>query len=83
MLIGADDYWDIVGDDIIRGNGPTAVASRLGYFLSGPLPESALDRTNDQRKGKRRKKRKKKLGRIHVHVVITSYLYHCYCCNVS
>lgn len=38
LLIGADYYWDIVGDGVIRGNGPTAVSSRIGYFLSGPLP---------------------------------------------
>ncbi|XP_052271452.1 uncharacterized protein LOC127872161 [Dreissena polymorpha] len=31
----------IVGDQVVRGNGPTAVSSRIGYFLSGPLPESA------------------------------------------
>jgi len=54
------DYWDIVGDDIIRGNGPTAVASRLGYFLSGSPSESAIDRTSDQLKSKRRKKKKKR-----------------------
>ena len=27
MLIGADYYWSIVGDKIIRGPGPTAVSS--------------------------------------------------------
>lgn len=36
MLIGADFYWDIVENEIIRGNGPTAVKSKLGYLLSGP-----------------------------------------------
>ena len=36
MLIGADFYWDIVENEIIRGNGPTAVQSKLGYLLSGP-----------------------------------------------
>jgi len=38
VLVGADHYWDIVGDHIIRGagGGPTAVASKLGYLLSGP-----------------------------------------------
>lgn len=25
LLVGADHYWDIVQDKIIRGNGPTAV----------------------------------------------------------
>jgi len=38
LLIGADFYWHIIGDHIIRGDGPTAVSSRLGYVLSGPLP---------------------------------------------
>jgi hypothetical protein len=37
LLIGADYYWDIVEDEVIRGPGPTAVASKLGYLLSGPL----------------------------------------------
>ena len=36
LLIGADYYWQIIGDQIIRGSGPTAVASKLGYLLSGP-----------------------------------------------
>ena len=37
LLIGADFYWKIVQDKIIRGDGPTAVESKLGYLLSGPL----------------------------------------------
>ena len=37
LLIGADYYWAIVQDKVIRGPGPTAVKSRLGYLLSGPL----------------------------------------------
>ncbi|XP_048770094.2 uncharacterized protein LOC125676243 [Ostrea edulis] len=36
LLIGADFYWSFVGDEIIRGNGPTAVSSKLGYLISGP-----------------------------------------------
>ena len=40
LLIGADQYWNIVEDHIVRGNGPTAVASKLGYLLSGPLEAS-------------------------------------------
>jgi hypothetical protein len=43
LLIGADSYWQIVGDDVIRGDGPTAVSSRIGYFLSGPLPAQSGD----------------------------------------
>ena len=38
VLIGADYYWRFVQDEIIRGDGPTAVQSRLGYLLSRPLP---------------------------------------------
>ena len=37
LLIGADHYWDLVEDHVIRGPGPTAVTSKLGYCLSGPL----------------------------------------------
>ena len=37
LLIGADHYWVIVKDNVIRGKGPTAVASKLGYLISGPL----------------------------------------------
>ncbi|XP_006824713.1 uncharacterized protein LOC102809329 [Saccoglossus kowalevskii] len=36
ILIGADYYWDLIGDQIIRGSGPTAVSSVFGYLLSGP-----------------------------------------------
>ena len=38
ILIGADYYWSFVQDHVIRGDGPTAVESKLGYLLSGPLP---------------------------------------------
>ena len=44
LLIGADQYWKIVEDHVIRGNGPTAVASKLGYLLSGPLDTSTQGR---------------------------------------
>ena len=37
LLIGADHYWDIIEDKVIRGNGPTAVQSKIGYLLSGPI----------------------------------------------
>ena len=37
LLIGADHYWDIVEDKIIRGSGPTAAKSKIGYLLSGPI----------------------------------------------
>jgi len=38
LLIGTDHYWNLVNDHIIYGNGPTAMSSKLGYLLSGPLP---------------------------------------------
>ena len=37
ILIGADYYWQFIEDHTVRGNGPTAVKSKLGYLLSGPL----------------------------------------------
>lgn len=40
LLIGTDHYWSFVQDHIIRGEGPTAQKSKLGYLLSGPLPLS-------------------------------------------
>ena len=40
LLIGADYYWTFVQDTIVRGDGPTAQESKLGYLLSGPLPYS-------------------------------------------
>ena len=43
-LIGADFYWDIVWNHIVRGKGPTAVASKLGYLLSGPLQSTKADK---------------------------------------
>ncbi|XP_070549920.1 uncharacterized protein [Ptychodera flava] len=43
ILIGSDYYWSIIGDDIIRGPGPTAVSSKFGYLLSGPTHPRAHD----------------------------------------
>ena len=40
LLVGADFYWNLVQDKIIRGNGPTAVEPKIGYLLSGPLSPS-------------------------------------------
>ena len=37
LLIGADYYWQLIQDEIVRGNGPVAVKSKLGYLLSGPV----------------------------------------------
>ena len=41
VLIGADFYWSIVQETVIRGPGPTAVESKLGYLLSGPIDNVA------------------------------------------
>ena len=41
LLIGADFYWDFVEDDVIRGDGPTAIKSKVGYLLSGPTHSSS------------------------------------------
>ena len=38
LPFGVDFYWNVVQDKIIRGNGPTAVESKIGYLLSGPVP---------------------------------------------
>ena len=45
VLVGADYYWTFIQDHVIRGNGPTAVKSCLGYLLSGPLlqPSAAVN----------------------------------------
>ena len=45
LLIGVHHYWKIVEDYIVRGDGPTAVQSKLGYLLSGPLIHSAPSHT--------------------------------------
>ena len=45
LLIGVDHYWKIVEDHIVRRDGPTAVQSKLGYLLSGPLIHSAPSHT--------------------------------------
>ena len=37
ILIGADYYWTFVEDKIVRGDGPTAQQSKLGFLLSGPI----------------------------------------------
>ena len=42
VLVGADHYWDLVTDDIVRGeDGPTAINSKLGWLLSGPAESSS------------------------------------------
>lgn len=41
VFIGADYYWTFVEDKIVRGDGPTAQQSKLGYLLSGPVSSPA------------------------------------------
>ena len=37
VLIGSDYYWDLVTNEIVRGDfGPTAINSKFGWLLSGP-----------------------------------------------
>ena len=38
ILVGSNLYWNIVTGDIVRAQeGPTAVSSKLGWLLSGPI----------------------------------------------
>lgn len=40
MLIGLDHYWKLVTGKVIReGDGPVAIQTRLGWVLSGPVPD--------------------------------------------
>ena len=36
-----------MGNRVVRGDGPTAVQSKIGYLLSGPLPTSTTDTATD------------------------------------
>ena len=46
LLIGTDYYWTFIQDHIVRGQGPTAQQSKLGYLLSGPLPSAVSESTS-------------------------------------
>ena len=38
VLIGSDQYWELVSGGIRRGNsGPVAICTKLGWVLSGPI----------------------------------------------
>ena len=44
ILIGSDCYWQLVTGHVIHGNdGPTAMHTRLGWVLSGPVKGVAPD----------------------------------------
>ena len=45
-LIGADFYWTFVEDKVVRGDGPTAQQSKLGYLLSGPIHQVSPQHSN-------------------------------------
>ena len=50
ILIGSDQYWHLVSGRVEQGeNGPTAMETKLGWVLSGPLHgamENEQQRTN-------------------------------------
>ena len=38
ILVGSDQYWQLVTGRVVRGeHGPTAIQTKLGWVLSGPL----------------------------------------------
>ena len=46
MLIGADRYWNFVTGGVVRGEiGPTAIHTKIGWVLSGPINDKALQPT--------------------------------------
>ena len=46
ILVGADQYWNLVTGRLIQGDsGPTAIHTRLGWVLSGPVHYQAPSST--------------------------------------
>lgn len=46
LLIGSDQYWNLVTGCVIKGkSGPTAIHTRLGWVLSGPMEEDVSQDT--------------------------------------
>ena len=42
-LVGSDQYWQIVTGEVIKGeSGPTAMNTKLGWVLSGPVESSTV-----------------------------------------
>jgi hypothetical protein len=40
VLVGADQYWNLVTGGVTRGeSGPAAIHTKLGWVLSGPVKE--------------------------------------------
>jgi len=48
LLIGADFYWNVIQDKIVWENGPTAMESKIGYLLSGPLSSPHFEAADDE-----------------------------------
>ena len=47
IVIGSDYYWNVVNGEAVRGeSGPTAVNSKLGWLLSGPVGGNSSDHVN-------------------------------------
>ena len=47
VLIGSDYYWDIIMSESIRADyGPTAINSKFGWVLSGPVTNSLFSVDN-------------------------------------
>jgi hypothetical protein len=44
VLIGSDQYWDMVTGETVRGDsGPVAINIKLGWVLSGPIASLAAN----------------------------------------
>ena len=45
VMLGADYYWTVVRNHVVRGklHGPVAIRTRLGYVLSGPVNVACSD----------------------------------------
>ena len=44
ILVGSDYYWDLVTGGVCHGSsGPTAIHTKLGWVLSGPMRSRELD----------------------------------------
>ena len=43
VIVGSNFYRDIVTGDILSGDGPTAISSKLGWLLSGPIKGAKTD----------------------------------------
>lgn len=44
LLVGSDQYWKLVTGCVIKGErGPTAIHTKLGWVLSGPMEDEQSD----------------------------------------